>query len=105
MKDMTFKNGNVIICHTATDKELMNATAATLRLSNQNNGVRGSLIHRSNKKGILSPVTALVRRFINLQNNKAKKDDLISIYWDHLGKAHVKDEDMKITIRRAVITL
>jgi len=102
---MAFKNGNVIIFHTATDKELMNTTAATLRLISQKNSVRGILIHRSSKKGILCPVKALVRRFIYLQNNKAKKNDLISTYWDHLCKAHVKDEDMQIAIHRAVITL
>ena len=103
--DMAFKKGNSIISRDASDAELMEATGATLRLSNQKNGMRGSLIHRSAMSGIYCPVKALVRRFIHLRNNEAKQEETISTYWDHLGKCNITDEDMRVALRRAVIKL
>ena len=40
-----------------------------------------------------------------MRNNNAKEDNIRSSFWDHLGQAHVTDGDMRIVIRRAVITL
>ena len=45
--DIAFKNGDNIIPCNASAADIMGATAATLRLSNQKSGIRGSLIHRS----------------------------------------------------------
>ena len=103
--DIAFKNGNTIIARDAPLAVLMGATAATLRLSNQKNGIRGSLIHRSAAGGIYCPVVALVRRYVHMRENHAKDVDILSSYWDHLGQGHVTDEDMRIAIRRAVISL
>ena len=49
VKDMALKKGKVILPRNVLLEELMEATAATLRLSNQKNGLRGILVHRSAK--------------------------------------------------------
>ena len=105
--DIAFKRGDHIIPHTAPDSEILSATAATLRLSNQKNGIRGSLIHRStsNTTDIYCPVRALARRFMHLRQHNAITTDLLSAHWDHIGQAHVTDEDMRRAIRAAVLKL
>ena len=40
-----------------------------------------------------------------MSDNGSKEDDIISSFWDHLGKANMTDEDMMIKTRRAVITI
>ena len=57
--DIVFKNGDVLITRDAPASEILAATAATLRLSNQHNGIRGSLIHCRTAGGKYSPVVAL----------------------------------------------
>jgi len=105
MCDIAFKCGNTIISRDAPEEVLMTATAATLRLSNQKNGVRGSLVHCSAMGGKFFPVIVLVCQYIHMRSNKAVADDILSSFWDHIGKAHVTDEGMRIGIRAAVITL
>ena len=103
--DIAFKNGNTIVPRDAPAGDILGATAATLRLSNQKNGIRGSLIHRSATGGTFCPVRALARRFIHMRTNCASDNDILSSFWDHLGQGHVTDEDMRVAIRRAVIAL
>ena len=103
--DIAFKKGNTIIPRDAPPSELLQATAATLRLSNQKNGIRGSLIHRSAALGPYCPVKALVRRFLHLRDNNADENDIISSFWDHLGQSHVTDVNMRTSIRAAVTSL
>ena len=105
LRDIAFKNGNVLIPFDAPAAEFLKATAATMRLSNQKNGIRGSLIHRSAMRGRFCPVKALVRRFLHLRDNNALKDDIISSYYDHLGVGHVTDEEIRKAVKRAVIKL
>jgi len=83
----------------------MEATAGTLRLSNQKNGVRGAMVHCSAIKCQYCPVKAVVCWFIHLRDNKANDSDTISTYWDHLGKATVVDVDIRVALRRVVIKL
>ena len=83
----------------------MRATAATLRLSSQKNGIRVVLIHPSAMKGKFCPVKALVRRYVNLRDNKAAKDDIISSFYDHVGVGHVTDSDIRKSLRRVVVVL
>ena len=83
----------------------MEATAGTLRLSNQKNGVRGAMVHRSAIPNIVCPVKALVRRFIHLRDNHARGVDIISSYWDHLDRTTVVDVDIRVALRQAVIKL
>jgi len=89
----------------ASPEELMEATAATLRLSNQNNGIRGSITHCSAMEGPYCPVKALVRRFVHLRTNNAAPNEILSAFWDHLGVNHVTDNHMRKTIKEAVMTL
>lgn len=103
--DIAFKKGNEFIPRNAPIDLLMQTTAATLRLSNQKNGIRGSLIHRDETKGAYCPVQALVRRFLHLRDNDAQSKDNISAYWDHLGIAQVMGDDIIKAIRAAVGTL
>ena len=71
--DVAFKKGNIIISRDAPLSELLQATAATLWLSNQKNGFRVILIHCSAIEGPNCPVKALVCSFVHLRNNKAEK--------------------------------
>jgi len=63
------------------------------------------MVHRSSIKGQYCPLKALVCRFIHLQDNRAKDTDIISSYWDCLGKATVIDVDIRVALRQAVIKL
>ena len=103
--DIAFKKGNTIIPRDAPIEELLEATGATLRLSNQKNGIRGAMIHQSCMKGKFCPVKALVRRFVHLREHNAKANDIISTYWDHIGKGNITDVDIRVALRRAVILL
>ena len=103
--DVAFKNGNSIVDRNAPASAIMAATAATLRLSNQKNGVRGSMVHRCATGGKFCPVMAVARRYLHMRDNNADDNDIISSFWDHLGQGHVTDGDMRVAIRRAVIAL
>ena len=46
-RDFAFKKGSTITSRDSSEAELMEATGATLRISNQKNGLRGAMIHRS----------------------------------------------------------
>ena len=80
------KKGNNIISRDAPSSELLQVTAANLRLSNHKNGIQGRLIHRSEMEGLNYPFKALVRRFVQLGDNKAEKNEVIFSYWDNVTK-------------------
>jgi len=103
--DVAFKKGDTLIPRDESLKTLLEATGATLRLSNQKNGIRGTMIHCSAMLGEFCPVKALVRRFVHLHDNNAKQTDLISSFWDHIGKGSLTDVDVCVAIRRAFILL
>ena len=65
---------NTIISRDAPISELVQATAATLRLSNQKNGIRDSLIRCSALEGPNFPVKASMIHFVRLCYNKADKN-------------------------------
>jgi len=69
------------------------------------NGSCGAMIRRSAMDGIFCPVKALVRRFVYLRDNNVKTADIISSYWDDLGKGNLTDVDIRVALRRAVILL
>ena len=71
--DIAFKNGNTIVPRNAPASEVLAATGATLRLSNQKNGIRGSLVHWSATGGKFCLVLALARQFLHMRENKAKE--------------------------------
>ena len=103
--DIAFNKGNILIPPTAPAALIIEATAATLRLSNQKNGIRGAMIHRSCMKGEFCPVKEISRRFLHMRENNTHVNEIISSFWDHLGVGHVNDDDMRKGIRRAVTVL
>jgi len=44
-------------------------------------------------------------RFVYLRDNNVKTADIISSYWDDLGKGNLTDVDIRVALRRAVILL
>ena len=103
--DVAFKKGNTILPRDAPLEVLLTATAATLRLTNQKNGIKGSMVHRSAMAGPYCPIKALVRRFVHMRTNKATDTTLLSAYWDHLGIGNVTDVDIRDSVKRAVTSL
>lgn len=79
---------------------------ATLKFSNQKNGVRGALIHHhALSHPSICPVKALTRRVAHLHANKASPDTLICAYFDHLGKEHIRNNEMLKLVRAASVAL
>ena len=107
LADIAFKRDNEILPRDAPIETLLTATAATLRLDNQKNGIRGSLIHRDAMRDAdACPVKALVRRFVHLRDHGAHKHELLCTYWDELGnKLHVRDSDILQAVRATVVQL
>ena len=85
--DIAFKNGNTIVPRDAPAADIFGATAATLRLSNQKNGIRGSLVHRSATGGTFCPVRALARRFLHMRTIVL----VITTFCRHSGITWVRD--------------
>jgi len=104
-KDIAFKKGDNIIARDASDEELMKATGVILMLSNQQNRIRGTMIHRCPMGGEYYPIKAIVRRFVHLRKHNATPDTIISTYWDHLGKSTVTDGEILKSVRHSVIKL
>jgi len=84
------KKGNTIISRDASEAELMEATGATLRLSDQKNGERDAMIHRSAIEGGFCPVKALVRRYIHLRNHHGRIGGT-SVYLRRIDSILVED--------------
>jgi len=105
MCDMALKCRDMIIPRDTNKEVMMATTAATLRFSNQKNGMRISLICRSTCGAPYCLVMVLVRRHLNLQDNSEGQGTIILSWWDHISKSQVTDDDMRVAIRRAVVTL
>ena len=103
--NMAFKKINTIISRDAPLSELLQATASTLWLSNQKNGIWGRLIHCSAVKGPNFPVKALVRRSVHLRDNKEEKNEFIYSYWDNGTKYQVIDEGIRVNVKRSIVSL
>ena len=85
---------------------LLRADVATFLISNQKNEVRGAIIHHhalSTRKQCL--VKALARRVAHLHKHAADPDELFCAYFDHLGKAHVTNNDMLKLVQSARVAL
>jgi len=86
MCDMVFKCRDTINPRDASKEILMTATAATLRLSNQKNEIRASLIHFSACGSTYCPVIALVRTYLYQHDNNDGQDTIIcpfGITWEN----------------------
>lgn len=50
-------------------------------------------------------VMVLVCRFLHTHDNTVDINDILSYFWDHLGKCGIVDNDMMVSIYRSVISL
>ena len=73
-QDATFftknKEGNMLaLPRTASDESILNADAATMQISNQNNGSTDACVHHTAipNAGLLCPIKALAQRVIHIR--------------------------------------
>lgn len=90
---------------TATQEQMLATDAATLHLSNQKNGLCGSLIYRTRVEGGPCPVQALAERVWHMREHNALQEEPLCAVWDHLRKMHVTEDDILVAIRYAVAKL
>ena len=82
------------------------AMAATLRISQQKNGFKGSCIHHhGNGKSFLCPVKALVRRFLHIRDNTTDWNTFLSAYFDGSTRADVTARDISDRMKLAAVCL
>ena len=51
------------------------------------------------------PVKALVRRFLHLRDEKGEKNKFICSYWDNGTECQVRDEDIRVNVKRDIVYL
>lgn len=112
IKDVTFfkydKEGKLQpLAKDATEEEILNADAATLRISNQKNGHAGACIHHTaiadNKTAC--PIKALARRCIHIMQNTKNRNAFICTYFDKAGMGSVTDSQIRFTVKFAARSL
>ena len=85
---------------------MQHATAATLNISNQKNGIRAQTIHQEAINSHLCPVKALIRRVKHILEHTNDKTTMISTYFvKGQGKKSLTGRDMNKAIRDAVDSL
>ena len=111
MKDVAFFRKNALgqlrqlSSKKASEKELLTAAGATLRLRNQKNGWRNVCIHQQhNGNRYTCPVRALARIVISIRKLTSDTDTLLSTYWDKKPR-NVTDKDMRTAIKLAAAAL
>ena len=105
-KDVSFFRDGEMLDPRAPLEVLESATGATMKLTNQKNGVQGSCVHHhtiNNRE--LCPVRALARRVHHIYANKGSGEDMLCTFADHVGKGVVTDQDMGKVIKVAVVDL
>ena len=106
VRDVSFHRNGEILDPSGDLAVLLSATGATLKLTNQKNGVRGSCVHQhaiSNTN--LCPVRALARRVNHILANGGSGDDMLCTFFDHQGKGVVMDRDITTMVRLAAVDL
>ena len=105
-RDVSFFRDGEMLDPKAPLAELETATGATLKLTNQKNGVRGSCVHHhAIRNRELCPVRALARRVHHVYANNGSGDDMVCTFFDHVGKGVVMDHDMNKLVKVAVADL
>ena len=107
-QDVTFftknKRGDMLaLPRTASDESILNADAATMRISNQKNGSAGACVHHTaiTDAGLLCPIKALARRVIHIRAHTNKKNAFLCSYWDDIGRADVTDSNIRYAVKFA----
>ena len=105
-KDVTFWDSTgAVIPNTAPLATLAQAAEATLSISNQKNGTRGSLIHHEANHELSCPVAALARRVHHIMA-RGVADDMLGTYFNPRGyKMHIVAGDINKAIKLAVTSL
>ena len=91
--------------HDATDKQIMRADGATLRLSDQKNGHKGACIHQEhNGHRYFSPVRAVGRRYCHIRQHTKDPEAFLSAYFESPGnKLDVNDNDIRRALKVAAV--
>ena len=105
-QDVSFFQDGEILDPRAPLEELETATGATLKLTNQKNGVRGSCVqHHAIRNSKLCPVRALARRIHHIYANGGAEEDMLCTFFDHVGKGVIMDQKMNQLVKVAVADL
>lgn len=107
IKDITFwSHNNTVIPHTAPLHQLLQAKSATLCISNQKNGVRGSIINHEANGTISCPIRALARRVHHILSHSRSPDAILGTYFDAKGYKHkIYPDAINKALKEAVTNL
>jgi hypothetical protein len=108
LKDVTFfDTDGVVIPNTAPLDTLLSAAKATLHISNQKNGVRGSCIHHEANDTLSCPIRALARRIHHITSHHGSDNDIIATFFDRNGyRHHILDrQHINEAVKTAVVAL
>lgn len=87
-------------------EQLLQASGATMRISNQKNGTRGQLIFHEAVGGPDCPIKALARRVWHIKQHTDNKNTMLGTYFDEKGYRHyVYSDDMVKSVRLAATAL
>ncbi len=91
----------------ASDKLIMTADGAMLKLDNQKNGWKGVCVyHEANRDSMHCPVCAIARRFLHLRSRGADSKTFLSAYYDDMGKqSNITNEDVSRALKSAATVL
>lgn len=107
-RDITFWRDGHVLPNSAPLSTLLQATSATMCISNQKNGTRGQLIHHEATKGHLAcPVQALARRVHHILQHTKNPDMEISAYFPTPSQQakHIMSSDINAQVKQAVRSL
>jgi hypothetical protein len=104
VKDIIFRRANqTIIANTAPLAELLTATHATLRISNQKNGKRGQCISHHCTGDTTSPIKALARRVAHIMTYNMDQNFTISTYYETpWHPRQITPEQISTTLKKTV---
>jgi hypothetical protein len=107
VKDVTFFDSKgVVIPNTAPVDRLLAAAEATLTISNQKNGRRGSCIHHEANNTLSCPIRALARRISHITSHQGSDNDIIATYFDNNGyRHHILDCHINDAVKTAVVAM
>ena len=91
----------------ASEAEMMTAEAATIQITNQNNGIGGACVHHCaiNNEALVCPVKALVRRLLHIRRHTRNKNTLLNAYWDEVGQGAVTDANIRFAMKYSAAAL
>ena len=112
LEDVTFFERNAMdqlrqLPRNATDKRIMAAVSATLKLDNQKNGWKGVCVNQeANGEKHHCAVRALGRRYCYIRRlAKGNLKTKLSAYWENNKKCQLNDEDMRRNLKWAATQL